>query len=196
MATVKKSQGFSIIEVLIASAIGLITLGVIYGAYQAGWKTFQFNQKRMDVINKLSLSIDGIKKEAREGKEFKSYGDFEDYDFPDFESIPSNSLIFTTSDTMVVVFYISKEESSKDDVMEDVLHKMVFDISTQKMVEDRVITRKEISSSDPDASKFELNFNISDSSADITLTAKWTYRNQPEKSKSMSSVIHLRNWGR
>lgn len=194
MATVKKSQGFSIIEVLIASAIGLITLGVIYGAYQAGWKTFQFNQKRMDVINKLSLSIDGIKKEAREGKKFKSYEEFANYGFS--VSIPSNSLIFTTSDTMVVVFYISKEESSKDDVMEDVLHKMVFDISTQKMVEDRVITRKEISSSDPDASEFELNFNISDSSADITLTAKWTYRNQPEKSKSMSSVIHLRNWGR
>ena len=189
----KKSQGFTIIEILIASAVGLITLGVIYGAYQAGWKTFQFNQRRMEVISKLSLSIDGIKKETREGEKFKSYEEFADYGFS--VSIPSNSLIFTTGDTMVVVFYISKEESSKDDVMEDVLHKMVFDISTQKMVEDRVITRKEISSSDPDASEFELNFNISDSSAEITLTANWTYRGKP-KEKSISSVIHLRNWGR
>ena len=198
----KKSQGFTIIEILIASAIGLITLGVIYGAYQAGWKTFQFNQKRMEVINKLCLSMDRIKKEAREGKEFKSYGDFEGYNFPDFESIPSDPppLIFTTNDpgtgnAMVTIFYISKEESAKENVMENILYKKVYDTSTKEKIEDRVIARKEISNPESD-SEFFLNFETFPSSANITLTAKWTYRNQPEKSKSVSSVIHLRNWER
>ena len=201
----KKPQGFTIIEILIASAIGLISLGVIYAAHQAGWRTFQFNQRRMKVIDKLCLSMDRIKKEVREGKEFKSYEEFASYDFPDFESIPSDPppLIFITNDPdtddiMVVVFYIAKEESAKENVMEDVLYKMVFDIATKKMVEDKVIARKEISSPDPDASEFVLSFDPDPDkphSAEITLTANWTYRGKTRQ-ESISSAICLRNWGK
>jgi len=201
----KRSQGFTIIEVLIASAVSLISLGVICTAYYVGMETFRFNQKRMEAINTLCLSTDRIKKEAREGKEFKSYGDFEDYDFPDFESIPSDPppLIFTTNNpdtggTMVTIFYISKEESAKENVMENILYKKVYDISTKEKIEDRVIARKEISNPDPDASEFVLSFDPNPDkphSAEITLTANWAYRGKTRQ-ESISSAICLRNWGK
>lgn len=170
----KKSQGFTIIEVLIASAIGLITLGVIYGAYQVGWKTFQFNQKRMDVINKLSLSMDRIKKEAREGKKF-----IDSENFP--VSIPNDSLVFTTDDTTDIAFYFKEDGNGQ------------FHLC--KKVSADPYSEKVVISFDPGIEVNPEPPDISYSSADITLTAKWSYRGE-EKSKSISSVIHLRNWER
>lgn len=172
----KKSQGFTIIEILIASAIGLISLGVIYAAHQAGWRTFQFNQKRMEVINKLCLSMDRIKKEVREGKEFIDSGNFSDY----FSiSIPNSFLAFTTNDTTAIAFYI------KDDDNKTCLYKQV------SSPDEKIVTV----SFDPKIfSKINLEVSkISASSARIDLTANWAYRRKTRQ-EGVSSAICLRNW--
>ena len=94
----KKSKGFTIVELLIALAVSLISLGVIYGVYQAELTNSKLNEKRMDAINKLWIVMDKIKKDVREGKEFKDPANF-----------PSNSLAFATNDTTTIAFYTSQD---------------------------------------------------------------------------------------
>ena len=113
MATVKKSQGFTLIEVLIASAVSLISLGVICTAYYVGMETFRFNQKRMEAINTLCLSTDRIKKEIREGEKFISSDNPGFHDFITSLPDPDNSLIFASSDITAIAFYFEKDSNGQ-----------------------------------------------------------------------------------
>lgn len=162
----KKPKGFTIIEVLIASVIILISLGVIYGIYQAELTSSKSNEKRIDAIDRLWIAMDKIKKDVREGKEFKSPSDFP-------ISIPSNSLVFATSDTAVIAFYTSQDS---------VLYK---GISSSTVTYTPIAPGVSLSS---DATP-------SASSAQVSLTTSWTYRGI-ERQESISSRINLRNWGR
>jgi len=160
----KKLEGFTVIELLIAAAIGLISLGVLYGFYQAELKTYQFNKKRMEVIDELWLTMDKIEKEVREGKEFKSCAEFP-------LSIPPDSLVFATNDTATIAFFTSGDTA---------LYRMVSTSLSAQTIAVGVAISAVTSPS---------------GSCQISLTKNWTYRGM-NKEESISSQIHLRNWGR
>lgn len=183
MATVKKSQGFTLIEVLIASAVSLISLGVICTAYYVGMETFRLNQKRMEAINTLCLSTDRIKKEIREGEKFIDSDNPNGFD--DFiESLldPDNSLIFASSDTTAIAFYFREGSDNKFH-----LYKKTSDPGSESKV---------IISFDPGVEVKPEFSNISDSSVQINLTAEWIYRGKTKKTGEISSIVTLRNWNR
>jgi len=165
----KRSQGFTIIELLIASAIGLVMLGVIYAAHHAGWVTFQFNEERISAISKLWLSMDKIKRDIRGGKEFVSPDDFYD-DF--LVSIPEGSLAFTTIDTTIDAIAFYTEDGD--------LYKRISDPTSTPIV----IT-----------SGVNLSQVTSGAFGEINLTTSWTYRGTTRQ-ESISSDICLRNWER
>jgi len=98
----RKYRGFTIIELLIAATLAVISLGILYGLYQTELRVYQFNKKRMEVIDELWLTMDKIKKEVREGKEFENPADFP-------LSIPPDSLVFATNDTASVAFFTSQD---------------------------------------------------------------------------------------
>ena len=182
MATVKKSQGFTLIEVLIASAVSLISLGVICTAYYVGMETFRFNQKRMGAINTLCLSTDRIKKEIRKGEKFISSDNLSFYDFITSLPDPDNSLIFASSDTTAIAFYFEKDGNGQFH-----LYKKVSDPGSESKV---------IISFDPGVEVKPEFSNISDSSVQINLTAEWIYRGKTKKTGEISSIVTLRNWNR
>lgn len=177
MATVKKSQGFTIIEVLIASTVSLISLGVICTAYYVGMETFRFNQKRMEAINTLCLSTDRIKKDIREGEKFISFVNFPDY----FSvSIPNDSLAFTTDDITAIAFYFEKDSNGQFH-----LYKKTAGSGPEVII-----------SFDPGVEVKPEFSNISDFSVQINLTAEWIYRGKTKKTGEISSMVTLRNWNR
>lgn len=181
MAAVKKFQGFTIIEVLIASAVSLISLGVICIAYYVGMETFRFNQKRMEAINTLCLSTDRIKKEIRKG------GKFIDSDNPNgfdvfVESLldPDNSLIFAINDITAIAFYFREDSDNKFH-----LYKETSGSGPEVII-----------SFDPGVEVKPEFSNISDFSVQINLTAEWIYRGKTKKTGEISSIVTLRNWNR
>ncbi|MBA7682794.1 hypothetical protein ES703_91147 [subsurface metagenome] len=180
MATVKKSQGFTLIEVLIASAVSLISLGVICTAYYVGMETFRFNQKRMEAINTLCLSTDRIKKEIREGEKFISSDNPGFHDFITSLPDPDNSLIFASSDITAIAFYFEKDSNGQFH-----LYKKTSGSESKVII-----------SFDPGVEVKPEFSNISDSSVQINLTAEWIYRGKTKKTGEISSIVTLRNWNR
>ena len=164
----KKPRGFTIIELLVASAIGLIALGIVYGAYEIGIATFQFNEERIDAVSKLWLSMDKIKKDIREGKDFIRPSDFPYY-FPKI-IIPVDSLVFTTNDTTAIAFYTSEDGDLCEGISNPTSTKVITSGVTLSQV-------------------------ISVPFAEINLTTSWTYRGTTRQ-ENISSVICLRNWER
>lgn len=180
MATVKKSQGFTIIEVLIASAVSLISLGVICTAYYVGMETFRFNQKRMEAINTLCLSTDRIKKEIRKGEKFISSDNPSFYDFILSLPDPDNSLMFAINDTTAIAFYFREGSDNKFH-----LYKKTSGSGPEVII-----------SFDPGVEVKPEFSNISDFSVQINLTAEWIYRGKTKKTGEISSIVTLRNWNR
>ena len=181
MSAVKKSQGFTIIEVLIASAVSLISLGVICTAYYVGMETFRFNQKRIGTINTLCLSTDRIKKEIRKGEKFISSvnpNGFDDFitSLPD----PDNSLIFVASDITAIAFYFREDGDNKFH-----LYKETSGSGPEVII-----------SFDPGVEVKPEFSNISDLSVQINLAAEWIYRGKTKKTGEISSIVTLRNWNR
>ena len=99
-----KKEGFTLSELLIATSLGLICLGILYGLYRAEIGVYEFNREKMKATDRLWLTMDRIEKEVREGKRFEN-----PINFP--LAIPPDSLVFTTNDTVSFAFFTPSQDS-------------------------------------------------------------------------------------
>jgi len=160
----RQSEGFTVVELMVATVLFIFVMGVLYSAYQAETTTFRETKKRMEAINKLWLNMDKIKKDVREGKEFISPSDFS-------MPIPDNSLVFATNDTTAIAFYTPEDG--------DLYKAISSSTSTSKVIVLGVSLSSDVTSSV--------------SSAQIILSTSWSYKEKTQQ-ESISSTIHLRNW--
>jgi len=65
----RQQEGFSIVELLIAAAIGLIALGMVSTLYFTSNRSFTFGQTRLQSEADLRLAMDWITRDMRAAKE-------------------------------------------------------------------------------------------------------------------------------
>jgi len=163
----KKIEGFTLVELLIAISIGLISVGVIYGIYQLGIRTYQFQDKKMKAVDKLWLTMDRIQKDTRVGKKFIKPSESES----NFTiSIPPDALVFATNDTTDIAFYTSNKS----------IYKKISSNSAKIIASGVTISVSPLVTS-------------SMCSTQITLAASWAHLGVTRE-ETLSSKIYLRNW--
>lgn len=168
----RKSKGFTLVELMISAFIFLIVIGIFFVVYQAETTTFQESKRKVKAIDNLWLNMDKIKQEVREGEEFKDPSSFS---LPPIAS-DSNPLIIS-DDTAVVAFYTAEDNT---------LYKR---ISTSTTLTSKILasnTTITLSPSTPLSSS---------SSVQVKLSTQWAYKGRGT-GESVSSKVYLRNWGK
>lgn len=162
----RKTKGFSLVELLIAAGLITIILGIIYGLYQAETRTYQMNKRKINAVDKLWLTMDRIKWDAREGKKFV---DHDNFNFPTPIPDPPCCLVFST-DSQTIAYFESNATLYKAISGDTTAQTIAVGVSMSAITE-------------------------ASGSVQIHLTTSWSYKDIT-KQVSISSVVNLRNWGR